>query len=97
MIQNIVSAILLMAGMVFCLTTIIGMYRLPDFYSRCHSSGTSETMALLLICLGFIIYSGWNVLSIKLVLLFFIVCICNPIGSHVLTRAAYRSNYPMKV
>lgn len=96
-IREIISILFLFAGLFFCLTTTLGLYRLPDFYSRCHTSGNSETMGLLLAGIGFIINSGFNVLSAKIVILFLIICICNPIGSHILARTAYKSGFPMSV
>ena len=93
MIRDIISACFLFGGLFLCITTTVGMFRFPDFYSRCHASGNSETMGLLLTCVGFIIYAGFNVLSIKIIILFLFVCACNPVGSHVLTRAAYRTGF----
>lgn len=95
-IRDIVSACFLFGGMFLCLSTVIGMHRLPDFYTRCHASGVSETLGLLLTCVGFIIQAGFTPLSLKLVLLFIIVCICNPIGGHILAKSAYETGFPMK-
>jgi multicomponent Na+:H+ antiporter subunit G len=94
-IKDIISGVLLLVGLFFALTTVIGIFRLPDFYSRCHTSGNSETLALLLICAGFIVQTGFQVLSIKIVILFIIICFCNPIGTHILAKTAHRSGYPM--
>ncbi|SDB23507.1 monovalent cation/H(+) antiporter subunit G [Eubacterium oxidoreducens] len=96
MIQEIIAAFFMALGIFFCVASLIGYYRLPDFYARMHASGNSETIALLLIAIGFIVYNGWNLLSIKVVILFCIVCACNPIGSHVLARAAYKNDFPME-
>lgn len=95
MIREIIAAIFLLAGLAFCVTTIVGMYRFPDFYARCHASGNSETLGLTLICVGFIIYSGFTPISIKLVIVFLIVYACNPVGGHVLARSAYQNGFPM--
>lgn len=94
-IRDIISIVCLCIGLFFCLTTTIGLYRLPDFYSRCHTAGNSETMAMLFMCVGFIIQSGFTILSIKIVILFLILCICNPIGSHILARSAYQIGFPI--
>lgn len=96
-IREIISVCFLFAGIFFCLTTTIGVFRLPDFYTRCHTSGNSETMGLLLTCVGFAIQAGFSILSAKIIILFLIVCICNPIGSHILARSAYLGDFPMTV
>lgn len=94
-LKTVLSAIFLFAGLFFCLTTTIGIIRFPDFYTRCHVSGNSETLALLLVSIGFIIQSGFSILSIKILILFLLICICNPIGTHILTRTAWQSGYPV--
>lgn len=93
--REIISACFLFAGLFFGVTTAIGIIRLPDFYSRCHTSGNSETIGLLLSCIGFVIYAGFSMLSVKILILFFFVCACNPIGTHILSRAAYQTGYKM--
>ena len=51
----------------------IGMIRLPDFYSRLHASGNSETLGLMLACLGLVIYEGPTLLSVKIIIVFLLV------------------------
>lgn len=94
-VREIISILFLLAGTCFCLTSIVGYYRLPDFYTRCHASGNSETMGLLLVGVGFIVQSGFSVLSVKIVVLFLIICACNPIGGHILDRTGRKSKFPM--
>ena len=96
-VREIISACFLFAGLFFCVITSIGISRLPDFYSRCHTSGNSETIGLLLTCTGFIINTGFHILSVKIAILFILVCICNPIGTHILARTAYQTGYKMSV
>lgn len=94
-IQSVVAMVLMGVGMIFCLTTVVGYYRFPDFYARCHASGLSETLALMFVCLGVAVYSGLNMVTVKVIVLFFAVCVCNPIGSHAIARAAYTAGHPM--
>ena len=42
-INEIIAVILLVCSLFFFLASAIGMIRLPDFYSRLHASGNSET------------------------------------------------------
>ena len=57
-INEIIAVILLVCSLFFFLASAIGMIRLPDFYSRLHASGNSETLGLMLACLGLVIYEG---------------------------------------
>ena len=93
--NEIVAAILLAASLFFFLASAIGMIRLPDFYSRLHASGNSETLGLMLSCLGLVFYEGPTLLSVKIVLVFLFVFLANPIGTHILGKAALKSGHPV--
>lgn len=95
MMIEIISGIFLVMGCIVCFASIIGMMRLPDYYSRCHASGNSETLGLLLPCIGLVIYSGVSLMSLKLLILCALIFLNNPIGTHTLGRAAFLSGYPM--
>ncbi len=96
-IREIFAIIFLFLGTFCCLTTVFGFYRLPDFFQRCHVAGIGDTMGLCMTCIGFIILKGADMLSVKLILLFLLVCICNPIGTHIITRTARRTGFTMKL
>ena len=40
-VQEIIAALLMGLGLIFLVGSMIGMLRLPDFYSRVHASGNS--------------------------------------------------------
>ena len=50
--QELLAFLLMGAGLVFLVGSMIGMLRLPDFYSRVHASGNSETLGTMLVFLG---------------------------------------------
>ena len=71
--NEIIAVILLVGSLFFFLASAIGMIRLPDFYSRLHASGNSETMGLMLACLGLVFYEGPTLTAIKIVIIFLLV------------------------
>ncbi|SHF40040.1 multisubunit sodium/proton antiporter, MrpG subunit [Fodinibius roseus] len=91
-IQIIFTVLFVIAGIFFLLVGSIGTIRLPDFYSRTHATSKSDTLGLLLIIAGLIIYEGFHVNSLKLLLILLFIALSNPIGSHALARAAYEAN-----
>lgn len=95
MIREILTDICLLIGMAFCIASIVGMIRMPDYYSRCHASGNSETLGLMFPCIGLMISCGLSLMTLKLLLLFVIVFINNPMGTHVLGREAYLNGHPI--
>ncbi len=52
-IRDIISIVCLCIGLFFCLTTTIGLYRLPDFYSRCHTAVKQWPCSLCVSALSF--------------------------------------------
>lgn len=93
--REIIAALFMLGGAIFFFGSAIGMLRLPDFYSRVHASGNSETLACTLSFIGLIIYEGLTLTAAKMVLVFVIVFMANPIGSHILGKAAYKSGHPI--
>ncbi len=90
-----IAALFMMGGLVFFIGSAIGMLRLPDFYTRIHASGNSETLGCTLSFIGLMIYEGATLTTVKMAVVFLIVFMANPIGSHILSKAAYKSGYPV--
>lgn len=93
--REVLAALFLLLGMVFFLGSAVGMLRLPDFYSRIHASGNSETLGCTLSFIGLMIYEGATLTSLKMAFVFLLVFMANPIGSHILSKAAYKSGHPV--
>lgn len=81
---------LLAAGCVFfTFVGVVGLYRLPDVYTRAHAVTKADTLgagfALLAAALAF----GTTTAALKAILLFVIVFVANPTAVHLLVRSAY--------
>lgn len=94
-VVDIIACLLMAVGLVFLIGSLVGMLRLPDFYSRIHASGNSETLGTMLVFLGLALYNGFNTVSFKIILIFIFVFIGNPIGSHILSKSAYKTGHPV--
>ncbi|MBQ7317657.1 MAG: monovalent cation/H(+) antiporter subunit G [Phascolarctobacterium sp.] len=92
-IREILATIFVLGGSLFFVGSAIGMLRLPDFYTRIHASGNSETLGCMLSFIGLVIYEGLTITALKMVMIFTIVFLANPIGSHILSKAAYKSGH----
>ncbi len=77
------------AGSVFLIIGGIGLLRLPDFYSRIHAAGITDTMGAWLIIVGLLFTSGGVLPHLKLVMLLIFLIITSPLASHALAKAAY--------
>lgn len=94
-LREFVAALFMIGGAVFFLASAIGMLRLPDFYCRIHASGNSETLGCMLSFVGLMIYEGWSLTAAKMAFVFLFVFLANPIGSHILSKAAYKSGHKL--
>jgi len=89
---KILASLFLISGFFFILVAAIGVIRLPDFYTRLHASGKSETLGMILCFTGLAIYEGFNLTSAKHLIIVIFILLANPIGTHIICREAYRSN-----
>ncbi len=89
-LQNVLALIMICAGIFFMLVGSIGIVRLPDFFSRTHATGKSDTLGVMLVLAGMAVFEGFTINSAKLLLVIVFVGMANPIGAHALARAAMR-------
>ncbi|MEE2567363.1 monovalent cation/H(+) antiporter subunit G [Hyphobacterium marinum] len=78
-------------GMVFVLAGALGVLRLPDFFTRMHAAGVTDTLGAELIIFGLILQSGFTLLSAKLLLVGFILFLTSPTATHAVANAAHRA------
>lgn len=91
-IINIIVAILILSGTFLSIVTTIGLFRLPDIYSRAHAASKSATLGVMLILLGGVIYFYQDYgLDARLILGILFVFITSPVAGHLISRAAYYS------
>lgn len=83
--------VLLGCGVFFLGVGSLGVVRLPDFYTRLHASGKSDTLGCVLSMLGLAFYVGWGLDGIKLMVIAAFVFIANATATHALSRAAFRN------
>ena len=89
--QQILSCVFLGLGLIFIGIAAIGVWKLPDFYSRLHASGIGETLGLLLFGAGLAVNNGLSPATLKILLVIIAVAVATPIGTHTIGRTAYRS------
>lgn len=88
-IFDFLSAFCFFAGGCLCITGGVGLLRLPDFFTRVHAAGVTETLASPLLILGIIFnQSQLSLDSMKLLMIMLIVLATNPTASHAMTKAA---------
>jgi multicomponent Na+:H+ antiporter subunit G len=84
---DVLSAAMLLTGGVFGVLGGVGLLRFPDFYSRLHAAGMTDTLCAFLIIGGLLIQAGFTPVSIKLLLILLFMIFTTPTASHALARA----------
>lgn len=87
----VVAHILLGLGLLFILAAIVGILRLPDFYTRLHAMGKCDTLGVTLVLVALAIYEGPTLSSVKILLITLCIGLANPTATHALGRAAFKA------
>jgi multicomponent Na+:H+ antiporter subunit G len=91
---SLLVSLLLWAGVFFFAIAVLGILRLPDFYTRLHAASKCDTLGLMLILLAVILYtlqdfSLANVLvSLKLLTILVFVFLASPTAANAITGSA---------
>ncbi len=84
----IFSTIVLGVGAFFVIVGAVGVYRFPDFYTRLHGAGITDTMGAELILLGLVVQAGFSLIAVKLIFIGLFLFITSPTATHAIANAA---------
>ena len=86
------SALCLLIGSFLCLSGGVGIIRFPDFYTRMHAVGVTDTLGAGMILVGLMLLRPESLVLIKLIMILLMTLFINPTASHALARAALHSD-----
>jgi multicomponent Na+:H+ antiporter subunit G len=87
---NILSSILILAGVLFYLAGSIGLLRLPDLYSRLHALTKADNLGLGLLIAGLALHSQDLLMMLKLLLIWLAMLAASATSAHLIARQARR-------
>ena len=85
---ELLAGLLLGAGILFTLAGAVGLLRFPDFYTRLHAAGVTETLGMIAIVAGLMLHARTADTIVRLALIGLFMLATAPIASHALARAA---------
>lgn len=91
MLIHSLSWLVILSGLFFSITAVVGLFRLPDFYTRVHAAGMADTSSAALILLGLMLNAGFTLVTVKLIIILFLLLYTSPIATHSLVNAARQS------
>lgn len=91
------SAASILMGLFFVFAGTIGVLRLPDFYTRIHAAGMTDTLGAEMILLGLIIQAGFSQMTLKLLMISFFLLLTSPTATHAVAHAASKAGLKPKL
>ena len=92
---DILSWLCLVVGSVFCIIGATGLLRMPDFWTRTHAAGITDTLGAGLILVGLMFQAGISLISVKLFMIHAFLYLAGPTAGHALYRAAHGYGVPL--
>ncbi len=87
-ILDIISSVLLIAGVFFGFSGALGLFKFPDFFTRMHAASVTDSIATILILLGLILQTSFDINTAKLLFILAFLMITSPTASHALAKSA---------
>lgn len=92
---EIISAAVILIGVIFVFISAIGLIRLPDFYIRVSAITKAATMGVASIMIGVAIYYNEVGVAVKAATIVAFLLVTSPIAAHIIGRAAYEDGVPL--
>lgn len=86
---QIAAGVFLGIGAVFVLIGTLGLLRLPDFYTRLHAAGITDTLGLSIMLIGMMFLGGLTLVSVKLFFILLLILLTSPTATHAVANAAH--------
>tara|TARA_B100001093_G_scaffold445412_1_gene449041 strand:- start:3 stop:329 length:327 start_codon:yes stop_codon:yes gene_type:complete len=90
---NILTWVFLLSGSFFAVVGGIGIVRLPEFFSRLHGGGITDTLGAGLIIVGLLFQGELSLATVKLLMILFFLMVTSPTSCHALARSAMTQGF----
>jgi len=85
---------ILMTGVAFTAVAVVGLFRLPDVYTRAHATSKSETLGALLALTAAAVAFGGVTTTVKIAALTLFLLVTSPTAAHAIVRSADDQGIP---
>jgi multicomponent Na+:H+ antiporter subunit G len=84
-----VGYFLLIIGMLFLLTSFVGIVRFPNFFTKIHAASIADSFAIPINLIGLSLISDNSIVTIKLILITFLYLLISPISANAIAKSAW--------
>ncbi len=89
LLRDILSWGLFLAGGLAVISGALGIVRFPDFYTRLHAAGVTDTGGAELILLGMLLQAPSWIVAVKLFFIGSFLFFTSPVATHAIAHAAW--------
>lgn len=93
--MQLISILLILAGVFFILLAGIGLVRMPDMYLRMSAATKASTLGLGLILLGTAVYFNELTVTSRALAIILFMFLTAPVSAHMIGRAGYSDGVPL--
>ena len=91
-IRFIVAAVLIVLGLCSFGAAVLGAYRFGFVMNRMHAAGIGDTAGIFLVIASLAVARGFEMDTLKLVILVFFLWFTSPVSTHFLGQVEYYTN-----
>jgi multicomponent Na+:H+ antiporter subunit G len=88
-VREFASMAFLSGGCFFIVIGSLGLVRFPDFYSRMHAAGVTDTLGVWLAIVGLVLQSPSLLVAVKLLIIALFIFFTSPTSTHAIANAAF--------
>ena len=92
MIRVLIAGVLMLAGISTLCVAALGVFRFSHMLNMIHAAAKCDTLGAVLVILGLVVLSGWNVFSLKLGLAVVFLWMSGAAVRHLTARAEVKTN-----
>ncbi|MGD8206532.1 MAG: monovalent cation/H(+) antiporter subunit G [Thiohalocapsa sp.] len=90
---DLLSLAMLLGGIFLGVSGAVGVIRFPDFFTRLHAAGVTDTLSAGLILAALMLQAGFSLVTMKLIFVLLFLWYTSPVASHALARAAIHTGF----
>lgn len=87
-VLEIIGGVLIAVGAFFFVVGAIGLYRMPDVFTRMHAASIADTVGAGFLLVGMMFFAGFSLVTVKLAIILAVILFTSPVATHALAQAA---------
>jgi len=91
-IRFLIAAVCILVGIFFVGTALFGINRLHYIMNRMHAAALCDSLGILFVLLGCVILTGFNLASVKYIIVILFFWLAGPVSTHLIARLEVTTN-----